>query len=113
MFRRGAGVEIELPSDLGEAVSVTFGPVGRDVPRESGSFSLAHEGASAMVDVSVDPVPSGGVELCLTPPAGMREAAGRASGRDVELLHYTGGAWTAGGGFGLGRVAVAGVRRRG
>ena len=91
---QGAGVEIELPSNLGEAVSVTFGPV-MDAPRESGSFSLEHEGASAMVDVGVDPVPSGGVELCLTPPAGMREAARRASGREVELLHYTGGAWTA------------------
>ena len=88
------GVEIDLPSDLGEAVSVTFGPV-EDAPRESGSFSLEHEGASAMVDVSVDPVPSGGVELCLTPPAGVREAAGRAPGREVTLLHYTGGAWTA------------------
>ena len=89
------GVEINLPSDLAEAVSVTFKPVGRDAPRESGSFSLEHEGASAMVDVSVEPVPPGGVELCLTPPAGMREAAGRASGREVALLHYTGGAWTA------------------
>ena len=91
---QGAGVEIELPSDLSAAVSVTFGPV-EDAPRESGSFSLEHEGASAMVDVSVDPVPSGGVELCLTPPAGVREAAGRAPGREVTLLHYTGGAWTA------------------
>ena len=88
------GVEIDLPSDLDEAVSVTLKPV-KDAPQESGSFSLAHEGASAMVDVSVEPVPSGGVELCLTPPAGVLEAAGRAPGREVTLLHYTGGAWTA------------------
>ena len=110
---QGAGVEIELPSDLGEAVSVTFGPV-EDAPRESGSFSLAHEGASAMADVDVDPVPSGGVELCLAPPAGMREAAGRASGREVTLLHYTGGAWTAVAGSAWdesrSRVCAGGVR---
>ena len=89
------GVEIDLPSDLSAAVSVTLKPVEEDTPRESGSFRLAHEGARAMVDVDVTPAPKDGVKLCLTPPAGMRDAARRASGREVELLHYTGGAWTA------------------
>ena len=91
------GVEIDLASsNLAEDVSVTFKPVDeKDTPQESGSFSLAHSDARAMVDVDVTPAPKDGVKLCLTPPAGMREAARRASGRDVELLHYTGGSWTA------------------
>ena len=90
------GVEIDLASsNLAEDVSVTFKPVEEDTPRESESFSLEHSGAGVMVDVDVTPAPKDGVKLCLTPPAGMREAARRASGRDVELLHYTGGSWTA------------------
>ena len=90
------GVEIDLASsNLAEDVSVTFKPVEEDTPRESESFSLEHSGADVMVDVDVTPAPKDGVKLCLTPPSGMREAARRASGRDVELLHYTGGSWTA------------------
>ena len=90
-----AGVEIDLPSDLAGAVSVTFKRVGDEVPRESGSFRLEHDGARAMVDVSVMPMPDEGVGLCLAPPAGMREAARRVSGRGVKLLRYTDGSWTA------------------
>ena len=89
-----AGVEIDL-SDLNEAVSVTFRPVRNGVPRESGSFRLEHNGAHTMVDMNVDPMPAGGVKLCLKPPAGMREAARRVSGRGVKLLRYTDGSWTA------------------
>ena len=90
-----AGVEIDLPSNLNEAVSMTFKPVGDEVPRESGSFSLAHGDERAMVDMNVVPMPAGGVKLCLKPPEGMREAAGRVSGRGVKLLRYTDGSWTA------------------
>ena len=90
------GVEIDLASsNLAEDVSVTLKPVRAGTPQESGSFSLKHSGARVMVDVDVTPAPEDGVKLCLTPPAGMRDAARRASGRDVELLHYTGGSWTA------------------
>ena len=92
-----AGVEIDLPSDLDEAVSVTFKRVGDGVRRESGSFRLEHDGARAMVDVSVMPMPmpDEAVRLCLAPPAGMRDAARRVSGRGVKLLRYTDGSWTA------------------
>ena len=90
-----AGVEIDLPSDLAEAVSMTFKPVGDEVPRESGFFSLAHGDERAMVDMNVVPMPAGGVKLCLAPPEGMRDAAGRVSGRGVKLLRYTDGSWTA------------------
>ena len=106
-------VEIDLPSDLDKPVSVTFAPVAGDVPRESGSFRLEHDGARAMVDVSVMPMLDKGVELCLMPPAGMREGGGPGvrPGDEAAALH---GRLLDGGdefGFGrLGRVAVAGVR---
>ena len=92
-----AGVEIDLPPRLAGPVSVTFKPVGNEVPRESGSFRLEHGDERAMVDMNVVPMPAGGVKLCLKPPEGMRDAAGRVSGRGVKLLRYdTGaGAWQA------------------
>ena len=90
------GIEVDF-GRLGEgpALTLTFKPVGDEVPRESGSFSLAHGDERAMVDVNVVPMPDEGVELCLMPPAGMRDAAGRVSGRGVKLLRYADGSWTA------------------
>ena len=89
------GVEIALPSKLGAAVAASFATVKPEVPRESARFSLAHGDERVMVDVSVDPMPKEGVTLCLAPPAGMRDAARRVSGRGVKLLRYTDGSWTA------------------
>ena len=89
------GVEIALPPTLGSAVTVSFAPVDPGVPRESGSFRLEHEDERAMVDVTVAPVPSGGVELCLAAPQGIRDAAARSPGRELVLLRHDGTAWTA------------------
>ncbi len=88
-----AGVEIDLPSSLGAAVTASFAPAAADVPRESARFSLAHGGERVMVDVTVDPVPTGGLTLCLAAPQGIRDAAGRSPGRELVLLRYADGAW--------------------
>lgn len=86
-----AGVELVLPATLDRAVTVTLGPPAADVPLARGRFGFGTDAAArAVVDVTVRPVPAGGINLCLPIPAALRAAA---SGRRLLLPHYAGGRW--------------------
>ena len=86
-----AGVELVLPATLDRAVTVTLGPPAADVPLTRGRFGFGTDAAArSVVDVTVDPVPAGGIELCLPIPAALRTAAAE---RRLLLLHYAGGRW--------------------
>ena len=84
-------VEIDLPATLARDVVVTLAPPAADVPLARGLFGFGTQAAArAVVDVTVVPVPAGGVSFCLPVPAALRaEAAGRA----LVLLHYDGRQW--------------------
>ena len=84
-------VEIDLPATLARDVAVTLAPPAADVPLVRGLFGFGTQAAArAVVDVTVVPVPAGGVSFCLPVPAALRtEAAGRA----LVLLHYDGNRW--------------------
>ena len=80
-----------------ETVRVTYSPLAGDaVPSPEGSgFGLGDGDARVAVDVGVDPVPTGGLTLCLAAPQGIRDAAARSPGRELALLRHDGTAWTA------------------
>ena len=85
-------VAVTPPSTLGQAIRITFGAPSSDVPLESGVFALADaEGVGTIVDIDVDPVPTGGVEVCLPVRGDLADEAS-AAGRGLTLIHYNTGA---------------------
>lgn len=79
------------------------------MPLARGRFGCGTDAAArAVVDVTVRPVPAGGIDLCLPIPAALRTAA---AGRRLLLLHYAGGRWeqVPGGTEAAGQVCATGV----
>ena len=86
-----AGVVVVLPSALGRDLVLRFAPPAAGVPLESARFGLGESaGRRTVVDVTAQPVPSGGLELCLPVAASLRAEAGE---RGLRLLHYGGAGW--------------------
>ena len=76
---------------LDRAVTVRFAPPAAGVPHESARFGLGETPARrTVVDVSADPVPSGGVALCLPVAAALRAEAGA---RALRLLRWGASGW--------------------
>ncbi len=83
-------VGLRMPESLSGPVEVRLRAAGDGVSLERGVFGLGStEGARRVVEVSVTPVPSGGVELCLPVTEGLREEA---RGNRLVLLHWDGSA---------------------
>ena len=86
-----AGVVVVLPSALDRDLVLRFAPPAAGVPLESARFGLGESaGRRTVVDVTAQPVPSGGLELCLPVAASLRAEAGE---RGLRLLHYGGAGW--------------------
>ena len=86
-----AGVVVALPSALDRDLVLRFAPPAAGVPLESARFGLGESaGRRTVVDVTAQPVPSGGLELCLPVGAALRAEAGE---RGLRLLHYRGAGW--------------------
>ena len=87
------GVVVLLPVALDRDVVLRFAPPAPGVPFESARFGLGETpDRRTVVDVTADPIPSGGVELCLPVVAALREEAGE---RGLRLLHYGASGWAA------------------
>ena len=81
-----AGAVVVLPDALDRDVVLRFSPPGAGVPLESARFGLGETAdRGTVVGVTAEPVPAGGVELCLPVFAGLRAEAG---GRGLQLLRY-------------------------
>ena len=88
-----AGVVVLLPVALDRDVTLRFAPPAPGVPFESARFGLGEDpDRRTVVDVAAQPVPSGGVELCLPVAASLRTEAGE---RELRLLHYGASGWAA------------------
>ena len=86
-----AGVAVVLPSALDRDLVLRFAPPAAGVPLESARFGLGESAERrTVVDVTAQPVPSGGLELCLPVAASLRAEAGE---RGLRLLHYGGAGW--------------------
>ena len=86
-----AGVVVLLPAALDRDVALRFAPPAPGVPFESTRFGLGEDpDRRTVVDVTAQPVPSGGVELCLPVAAALRAEAGE---RGLRLLHYGEAGW--------------------
>ena len=86
-----AGVVVLLPVALDRDVTLRFAPPAPGVPLESARFGLGEApDRRTVVDVAAQPVPSGGVELCLPVVAALRAEAGE---RGLRLLHYGASGW--------------------
>ena len=80
-------IEVRLPPTLNQATRITCTP-SPDVPLESKLFVLIDaEGVGTVVGIDVDPVPPGGVEICL-PMSGDLINEAMAVGRSLTLAHY-------------------------
>ena len=84
-------VRLALVGPVTEDVTITVAPATPDVPLETGTFGLGPAEARTVVDVTVDPVPAGGLRLCLPVTAALLQAAGD---EPLVLLHYVNGRWT-------------------
>ena len=88
-----AGVVVLLPVALDRDVALRFAPPVAGVPFESARFGLGETpDRRTVVDVAAQPVPSGGLELCLPMAAALRAEAGE---RGLRLLHYGASGWAA------------------
>ena len=88
-----AGVVVLLPVALDRDVALRFAPPAPGVPFESARFGLGETpDRRTVVDVTAQPVPPGGLELCLPVAASLRAEAGE---RGLRLLHYGEAGWTA------------------
>ncbi len=86
-----AGVVVLLPVALDRDVALRFAPPAPGVPFESTRFGLGEDpDRRTVVDVTAQPVPSGGLELCLPVAASLRAEAGE---RGLRLLHYGEAGW--------------------
>ena len=86
-----AGVVVLLPVALDRDVELRFAPPVAGVPFESARFGLGEDpDRRTVVDVTADPVPSGGVDLCLPVDPSLRAEAGE---RRLRLLHYGEAGW--------------------
>ena len=86
-----AGVVVLLPVALDRDVALRFAPPAPGVPFESTRFGLGETpDRRTVVDVTAQPVPSGGLELCLPVAASLRAEAGE---RGLRLLHYGEAGW--------------------
>ena len=86
-----SGVALVLPPVLDRAVTVRFAPPAAGVPVESARFGLGETPERrTVVDVSAEPVPSGGVALCLPVAAALRAEAGA---RALRLLRWGASGW--------------------
>ncbi len=86
-----AGVVVILPVALDRDLVLRFAPPVAGVPFESARFGLGEDpDRRTVVDVAAQPVPSGGVELCLPVVAALRAEAGE---RGLRLLHYGEAGW--------------------
>ena len=106
-----AGVVVVLPDTLDRDVVLRFSPPGAGVPLESARFGLGETAdRRTVVDVTAEPVPDGGVELCLPVTGGLRAEAG---GRGLQLLRYGASGWLpvegGRGGAGRGQVCASGL----
>ena len=86
-----AGVVVVLPSALDRDLVLRFAPPAAGVPLRSARFGLGESAERrTVVDVAAQPVPSGGLELCLPVAAALRAEAGE---RGLRLLRYGGAGW--------------------
>ena len=100
---------VRLPDALDRDVELRFAPPAPGVPFESARFGLGEDpDRRTVVDVTVQPVPSGGVELCLPVDMSLRTEAGE---RRLRLLHYGEAGWApvAGSSDEAARVCASGV----
>ncbi len=82
-----------LPVALDRDLVLRFASPAPGVPFESARFGLGEDpDRRTVVDVAAQPVPSGGVELCLPVVAALRAEAGE---RGLRLLHYGASGWAA------------------
>ena len=86
-----AGVVVLLPVALDRDLALRFAPPAPGVPFDSALFGLGETpDRRTVVDVTAQPVPSGGLELCLPVAASLRAEAGE---RELRLLHYGASGW--------------------
>ena len=86
-----AGVVVLLPVALDRDVALRFAPPAPGVPFESARFGLGETpDRRTVVDVTAQPVPPGGLELCLPVAVSLRAEAGE---RGLRLLHYGEAGW--------------------
>ena len=86
-----AGVVVLLPVALDRDLALRFAPPAPGVPFDSALFGLGETpDRRTVVDVTAQPVPSGGLELCLPVAASLRAEAGE---RGLRLLHYGASGW--------------------
>ena len=98
---------------LDRDVVLRFAPPAAGVPLESARFGLGETpDRRTVVDVTAEPVPSGGLEICLPVTASLRAESGE---RMLRLLHYDGTGWEPVAGSrddaARGRVCASGVVR--
>ena len=98
---------------LDRDVVLRFAPPAAGVPLGSARFGLGETSdRRTVVDVTAEPVPSGGLEICLPVTASLRAESGE---RMLRLLHYDGSGWEPVAGSrddaARGRVCASGVVR--
>ena len=85
------GVVVVLPSVLDRDLVLRFAPPAAGVRFESARFGLGESAERrTVVDVTAQPVPPGGLDLCLPVAASLRAEAGE---RGLRLLHYGEAGW--------------------
>ena len=107
----GIALTVTQPATLDRAVTITVWPPGADVPLVRGRYGFGPAGTQAVVDLTVAPVPAGGLDVCLPVPAALRMAA---RARAVVLVRYAGQQWAPVAGTAddadAGQVCATGVR---
>ena len=87
----GIVVDFAGSGALARDVVLRFAPPAAGVPLESARFGLGETpDRRTVVDVTAEPVPSGGLEICLPVTASLRAESGE---RMLRLLHYGGSGW--------------------
>ena len=87
----GIVVDFAGSGALARDVVLRFAPPAAGVPLGSARFGLGETSdRRTVVDVTAEPVPSGGLEICLPVTASLRAEAGE---RVLRLLHYGGSGW--------------------
>ena len=82
---------VVLPSVLDRDLVLRFAPPAAGVRFESARFGLGESAERrTVVDVTAQPVPPGGLDLCLPVAASLRAEAGE---RGLRLLHYGEAGW--------------------
>ena len=71
---------VTQPAALDRAVTITVRSPGADIPLARGRYGFGSAETRTVVDLTVAPVPTGGVDVCLPVPAELRTAAGGGAG---------------------------------